>query len=138
MNLRLVVLQSGRVRDPACIGLRDEYVKRLRRFARLEVVEARVPRWPEGLRRVLCDAAGAAYTSEAFASHLGALTERHGGVALALGDADGFPTAFASQAQEQLSLSAMVLPHQLAHVVLLEQCYRAATILAGHPYHHGG
>jgi 23S rRNA (pseudouridine1915-N3)-methyltransferase len=39
-------------------------------------------------------------------------------------------------ADARLSLGSMVLPHQLAHLVLVEQIYRAATILAGTGYHH--
>lgn len=54
-----------------------------------------------------------------------------------LGDADGLPTAIRHEAQDTWSLSPLTMTHGLARVVLLEQLYRAATLLAGHPYHHG-
>lgn len=53
-----------------------------------------------------------------------------------IGDADGFNQADRSRAKWVLSLSKLTLPHRLAHLVIVEQLYRAGTILAGHPYHH--
>jgi 23S rRNA (pseudouridine1915-N3)-methyltransferase len=54
-----------------------------------------------------------------------------------VGGADGFSTEFKRQADLLLSFSRMTMPHELARVVLLEQIYRAFTILRGHPYHTG-
>lgn len=53
-----------------------------------------------------------------------------------IGDADGFRDEDRARAKWVLSLSKLTLPHRLAHLVLVEQLYRAGTILAGHPYHH--
>jgi len=55
----------------------------------------------------------------------------------AIGPADGWTDETRSQAGLLLSLGRMTLPHELARVVLLEQIYRAYTILKGHPYHTG-
>jgi 23S rRNA (pseudouridine1915-N3)-methyltransferase len=52
-----------------------------------------------------------------------------------IGGADGLPQDIREKAQVLLRLSALTLPHALAQVVLLEQIYRAATLLTGHPYH---
>ena len=75
--------------------------------------------------------------ASALAKHLG---ERmlHGGRALtfAIGGADGLPRALVARAGLRLSLSAMTLPHRMARLVLLEQIYRALTIIRGEPYHH--
>ena len=62
----------------------------------------------------------------------------HGGRALtfAIGGADGLPPALVARANLRLSLSAMTLPHRMARLVLLEQIYRALTIIRGEPYHH--
>ena len=55
----------------------------------------------------------------------------------AVGGADGFSDQARRQAAFVLSLGRMTLPHELARVVLLEQLYRAFTILKNHPYHLG-
>ena len=55
----------------------------------------------------------------------------------AVGGADGFSDEARSAAQHTFSLGKMTLAHELARVVLLEQVYRAFTILKGHPYHSG-
>jgi 23S rRNA (pseudouridine1915-N3)-methyltransferase len=54
-----------------------------------------------------------------------------------VGAADGFSQETRAAAQFTISLSKMTLAHELARVVLLEQVYRALTILKGHPYHCG-
>ena len=55
-------------------------------------------------------------------------------VAFYIGGAEGFSEKFKKSADRLLSLSKMTLPHELARVMLLEQLYRACTILGGHPY----
>lgn len=52
-----------------------------------------------------------------------------------IGGADGLDDAIKQEAALLLRLSSLTLPHALAQVVLLEQVYRAATLLSGHPYH---
>lgn len=59
----------------------------------------------------------------------------NGELAFLIGGADGHGKRVLEGAQETLALGAMTLPHGLARVVLLEQLYRATTILSGHPYH---
>lgn len=87
-------------------------------------------------RRVVLDEHGKAITSEAFARWLAA--ERDGGareVAFLIGGPDGHGAAAISAATLKLSLGPMTLPHGLARVLLVEQLYRALTIISGHPYH---
>lgn len=87
---------------------------------------------------VLLDARGKGLSSEELAEWLAA--RRDSGlqtIVLAVGPADGWSEGARAQAQTLLSLGPMTLPHELARVVLLEQMYRAFTILAGHPYHTG-
>jgi 23S rRNA (pseudouridine1915-N3)-methyltransferase len=55
----------------------------------------------------------------------------------AVGGADGFSAAARAAAQDTISIGKMTLAHELARVVLLEQVYRAFTILKGHPHHSG-
>jgi len=86
--------------------------------------------------RVVLHERGRALGSEAFAQWVAA--RRDGGsktIALLIGGPDGHGQAALAGAALQLSLGEMTLPHGLARIVLAEQLYRAATILAGHPYH---
>ena len=84
---------------------------------------------PKGARTVVLDERGAELTTEKFARLLRAST------AFVIGGADGLSPAAKEKAQLLLRLSALTLPHALAQVILLEQLYRAASILTGHPYH---
>ena len=58
-------------------------------------------------------------------------------VVLTIGSAYGLAPEVEASADWQWSLGKLVYPHQLARLIVLEQLYRAATILAGEPYHHG-
>jgi 23S rRNA (pseudouridine1915-N3)-methyltransferase len=141
--MRLVVIQTGRLRDPHVAALRDEFAKRFARFGKLAIIEREPkgdkPLWPESARwKVALDERGEQFTSEAFAARLGEWTMRHGEVAFLVGEAYGHHAPTLATADRTMSLGSLVLPHQLAHLVLVEQLYRAATIRAGLPYHHGG
>ena len=63
--------------------------------------------------------------------------QSHPGVAFVLGGAFGLGEAVLARTRRQLSLSRMTLPHEMARLVLVEQLYRAGTILRGEPYHKG-
>jgi len=87
---------------------------------------------------VLLDARGKEFSSEEFAKFLGDYQDRNPlPLVLAVGGADGFSDMARGAAQQVISLGKMTLAHELARVVLLEQVYRAFTILKGHPYHSG-
>ena len=83
----------------------------------------------KGKRIVALDEKGEDLTTAQFAKVLGQDT------LFVIGGADGLPADVKEGAQRRLRLSSMTLPHALAQVVLLEQIYRAATLLTGHPYH---
>ncbi len=98
--------------------------------------EALLAKIPSTHRLIALDRQGEALSSEAFAALLAKL--RDGGVegvALLIGGADGLSPDVSAKAAKVISLGAITLPHGLARIVLAEQIYRAATILAGHPYH---
>jgi len=91
---------------------------------------------PAGAVRVVLDERGQMLDSVAFAHRLAGW--RDGGaqdLALLIGGADGLDPALRGEADFALSLGAMVWPHMLVRVMLAEQLYRAAGILAGSPYH---
>jgi 23S rRNA (pseudouridine1915-N3)-methyltransferase len=84
------------------------------------------------------DERGASLTSEDFAREVAKLRdEGTSSLAFAIGGADGLDESLRRRANRLIAFSAMTLPHQLVRVLLLEQIYRAATILSGHPYHRG-
>jgi len=86
----------------------------------------------------LVDPRGKQFSSEEFARFLGDYQDRNPlPLVFAVGPADGFSDAARGAAQHTISLGPMTLPQELARVVLLEQVYRAFTILKGHPYHSG-
>ncbi len=86
--------------------------------------------------RVVLDESGKALSSETFAKWL-AQTRDGGckGLAFLIGGPDGHGPDAVQGAVLKLSLGAMTLPHGIARAVLIEQLYRATTILSGHPYH---
>lgn len=83
----------------------------------------------KGARLIVLDERGVDLTTAQFAKLLAAPA------AFVIGGADGLSAATKAKADKLLRLSAMTLPHALAQLVLVEQIYRAATLLTGHPYH---
>ena len=87
---------------------------------------------------MLLDSRGKQLSSEEFAHFLEGYQDRNPlPLVFAVGPADGFSEAARGAAQQTISLGKMTLAHEMARVVLLEQVYRAFTILKGHPYHSG-
>jgi 23S rRNA (pseudouridine1915-N3)-methyltransferase len=84
----------------------------------------------------LLDERGRSFSSEDFAGRIGLLRdEGRKALLVAIGGPDGHDQSLRDQADLVVSLSAMTWPHQIVRIMLGEQLYRAATILAGHPYH---
>jgi 23S rRNA (pseudouridine1915-N3)-methyltransferase len=89
-----------------------------------------------GTALLLLDERGRDFSSEEFAGRLGLLRDGgRKGLVIAIGGADGHDASLRDQADLVISMGAMTWPHQIVRVMLGEQLYRAATILAGHPYH---
>jgi len=146
--VKLKIAWIGKTKDPAIQSLTTEYLRRIQRYADVEGVPLRDESALLKLREktatrpahaiVLLDSRGRQLTSEEFAQFLKNHQDRNPQpLVLAIGPADGFSDASRQAATATLSLGKMTLPHELARVVLLEQVYRAFTILKGHPYHTG-
>ena len=88
-----------------------------------------------GATVVALDERGAAWTTRELADRLARWREDGRDVAFVIGSADGLDASVKAGASAVVALSAMTLPHGLVRVVLAEQLYRAASLLAGHPYH---
>jgi len=95
----------------------------------------RLSRAAKGAHAVMLAAEGRSMSSERFARHLEDLMSRHARVAFLVGGAGGFPPGADAIAHERLSLGPLTLPHRLARLVLVEQIYRALSIVHGEPYH---
>lgn len=145
--VKLKIAWIGKTKEPAIQSLTDEYLKRLSRYAEAEGTtlkdEAAVLRLCARDARprhtlVLLDEQGKQLSSEELAKFLGGYQDRNPlPLLFAVGAADGFTDQARQAAALVLSLGRMTLAHELARVVLLEQLYRAFTILKGHPYHLG-
>jgi 23S rRNA (pseudouridine1915-N3)-methyltransferase len=158
--MRVLVLAVGRMKKGAEADLADRYLKRAAQAGRaigirgIEIVEIRESRAPDAERRkleesiaianvipddaaiVLLDERGDGIGSAAFADQLGRW--RDGGkavTAFVIGGADGLAETLRTRAQITLNFGQTTWPHQLVRIMLLEQLYRAVTILSGHPYH---
>jgi 23S rRNA (pseudouridine1915-N3)-methyltransferase len=144
--VKLKIAWIGKTKDPAIQSLTTEYLKRISRYVEVEGLaladEAALLKLRDKSRPlhtlVLLDSRGKELSSEEFAEFLQNHQDRNPQpLVLAIGPADGFSDAARKAANTNLSLGKMTLPHELARVVLLEQVYRAFTILKGHPYHSG-
>ncbi len=152
--MKLRVIAVGKDRSGLYAPAVQEYAGRIARYVRFELVEVPEARRHAGTPRakdeegeallarlgakervVLLDERGTEDTSEAFARRVGRWLAGGQDVALVLGGADGLADALRARGHETLALSRMTLAHRLARVVLVEQLYRALTILRGEKYH---
>ena len=144
------VFWIGKTRLPGVAELTEEYSRRLHRYCDFRGEEIRPGRRKSGagsgeenamLARsagshlIVLDAAGRNWNSGEFANFLKRARDRSTpALTFCVGGADGFSASFRERADLLLSLSPLTMPHELARVVLLEQIYRAWTMLANHPY----
>ena len=148
--MRIVLLAAGRLRRGPEKALVDDYLERFARAGRglglppislLEVEgraaepDAVLAAVPSGAALVALDERGTEATSPEFADRLAAWRDDARDVCFVIGGADGLAPAIRDRADLTLSFGRMVWPHMLARVMLAEQLYRAASILAGSPYH---
>ncbi len=154
--MRVTIAAVGRLRSGPERDMVDDYLTRYARTGRalgfspaqLTEVEDRkaagmaaeakllAAAIPAGALRVMLDERGRQLTSPDFATRLmGWAEEGRRDVALVIGGADGIAPELRATADLKVSFGVMVWPHALVRVMLAEQLYRAATILAGTPYH---
>jgi 23S rRNA (pseudouridine1915-N3)-methyltransferase len=146
--VKLQIAWIGKTKEAAIRALTAEYLERISRYVAaeshelaseatlLELTEARSGRTTPVL--ILLDGRGRQFTSEEFADLLRDQQDRGTqNLFFAVGPADGFTDKARGSADLVLSFGKMTLAHELARIVLLEQIYRAFTILKGHPYHMG-
>lgn len=160
MRMRLIVLAIGRLKQGPERELAERYRVRFDDSGRKlgfrgldvrEIPESRArtaatrvseeaaaisAQIPEKSVLVALDERGDSIDSAAFAQHLGRWRDESvADTFFLIGGADGLSPDLRRKAKLRLAFGAATWPHQIVRVMLLEQIYRAATILAGHPYH---
>jgi 23S rRNA (pseudouridine1915-N3)-methyltransferase len=158
--MRIVVAAVGRLKQGPERELAERYRKRATEAGRsagiqaLDVVEIRESRAGDAARRmleesiaianlvperavtVILDGRGENMSSASLAGRLqGWRAEGRPAAVFILGGADGLTPNLREQANLAIAFGAATWPHQLVRIMLLEQLYRAVTILTGHPYH---
>ena len=88
-----------------------------------------------GFHIIALDETGQSFTSVDFSERIKRTLENFPNIAFIIGSADGLDPVLIQKANLVLSLSAMTLPHHFVKVILIEQIYRAFSILKNHPYH---
>jgi 23S rRNA (pseudouridine1915-N3)-methyltransferase len=128
---------SGKTHQGPIKELVDEYAKRIQKYAPTEIIESKElhPQSREGKHIVLVPD-GSTLSSEGLAK----LIDRYQisgtkNLFFYVGGPEGLPKSVLDNADMSLSLSSMVFNHQIVRIMLLEQVYRAFTIIRGEPYH---
>lgn len=132
-----------------------EYAKRLSRELPMQLVEvtaksrgdqariksdegaAMIAAIPKGAHVVALDGRGKPWSSEELSVQLGRWRMLGKDLAFLIGGADGLDDTVLARTDQRWSLGPLTLPHPIVRVVLAEQLYRAASLLANHPYHRG-
>jgi 23S rRNA (pseudouridine1915-N3)-methyltransferase len=141
------IIAVGKIKDKRLEGLVEDYRKRIRAMAPVEITEIRDSN-PEKEGRDMASRLGSARGSQlvvALDEHGEAMTSRdlasllgdHGGISFLIGGADGLGADARSRADRSIRLSSFTLTHEMARVLLVEQIYRGLSILRGKPYHRG-
>jgi 23S rRNA (pseudouridine1915-N3)-methyltransferase len=158
--MRVVVAAVGRLKQGPERELAERYRKRAAEAGRsaglsaVDVIEIKESRAADAARRmveesiaianiiperavtVILDARGKSINSAAFAGRLQEWRQQNKpAVVFIIGAADGLAPSLREKASLAISFGTATWPHQLVRVMLLEQLYRAVTILSGHPYH---
>jgi len=138
----LHVIARGKIARSPEAELVERYAKRIAwplKLTELPETGGRIPEPRTPLRAVLLDERGKQLSSDGLARQLE--TWRDGGIREArfiIGAADGHGEAERAEADLLLAFGVATWPHLLARAMLLEQLFRATSILAGHPYHRAG
>lgn len=152
---QILIAAVGKLKTPHWKAAQDEYLARLSRYTGARLVEVkdavgrgdpdRVAAEKEGRllleatrgagRRIALDGSGQTLDSPGLARYLEKQVDTFGRLALLIGGPVGLSAAVLEACKDRLALGSLTLPHELARVVLLEQLYRAATIINGEKYH---
>ncbi len=152
---RTTIIAVGKLRHKPWQNAQQDYLSRLQRYTHLRLVEVKdvlgrgqpdavsVQKESSALLKAAADipytiamsSEGQELTSIQFANFVQRNIELYGHIAFLIGGPLGFDKHVTAQCSTTLSLSRLTFPHEIARLLLLEQLYRAATILRGEKYH---
>lgn len=158
--MKITLITVGKIKERYFEDAIKEYVKRLGRYCKLDIVQVADEKTPDGAgealerqikekegQRILSNIKDGAYvialaiegrmlSSEELAARIGKLgVDGIGHIVFVIGGSLGLSEEVMKRADYALSFSKMTFPHQLMRVVALEQIYRSYRIMAGEPYH---
>ncbi|NJL76764.1 MAG: 23S rRNA (pseudouridine(1915)-N(3))-methyltransferase RlmH [Saprospiraceae bacterium] len=156
--MKIVLSMIGKTDFPYLAEGMEIYLKRLSHYTKMEMLvlpdiktskkesievlktkegELILSKLQDGDFLILLDEQGKSYTSKAFAQWVEQwMVQSHKRVVFQIGGAYGFSKEVYTRANAMLSLSAMTFSHQMVRLIMLEQLYRAMTIINREPYHH--
>ena len=151
---QLDIVAVGKLRRQPWLAVQEDYLKRLRRYTSVQLFEVKdvVGRRPDAVAlqregesllraaggahcRIALTPAGREWSSPELAAFLQRRIEIYGRLAFLIGGPAGLSPEVLDACDVTLALSRLTFPHELSRILLLEQLYRAATILSGDPYH---
>lgn len=156
--MKITFLTVGKTEDAYLKDGIEKYIKRLKHYTRLEVIDLAELKNTKALTAeqqkakeaemilkkiaptdfvILLDENGSELTSKQFAAYLDKKNiSAAASLTFIVGGPYGFDQAVYNRANDKLSLSRMTFSHQMVRLFFVEQLYRAFTILKGEPYHH--
>ena len=146
--LKIRLICAGKLKKGWAREASEEYLKKISRYAEIELVEVEGKEIGELSRRmtekldprrvkICCDVAGTSHSSESFTRFLDRSSQNgRSAFDMVVGGAYGIEETSKSYFEHSFSFSGMTFNHRLFRVMLLEQIYRSMTLLNRHPYHH--
>jgi 23S rRNA (pseudouridine1915-N3)-methyltransferase len=137
--MKLRVVWVGKTKNPQLAKLCEDYVDRIRHFLKLEIADVKETKLLAALdsadRVIVLDPKGKAWTSDDFAKFIRQhMTSDARRLTFVIGDYAGLSPEIKKRADQQWSLSPLTFTHDMTRVLLLEQIYRALSIIHNFPY----
>jgi 23S rRNA (pseudouridine1915-N3)-methyltransferase len=147
MKLRTVL--AGKIEENSYRSIIGEFVKKIEHYCPVEFIESKVSEkgilenkditklldYGKDFYKIALDLKGRDFSTCSFADFFKSTLYNRKNVVFYIGGAFGLGEELAEKCDERISLSKLTLAHKVAAVVLMEQLYRAFTIISGHPYH---
>ncbi|HEC82467.1 MAG TPA: 23S rRNA (pseudouridine(1915)-N(3))-methyltransferase RlmH [Thermoplasmatales archaeon] len=131
----LKIVCMGKLKEEFYREAEKEYKKRIERFIKIDIEEVKKIVYKKCDYKILLDENGNEMKSREFSDFISNLIMKNKKICFIIGGWKGFDENEKEEADFILSLSKMTFPYQLCRIILLEQIYRAITLMKGMPYH---